>query len=129
MRTKISRNVLVFVLNPITKMKTRKSCKFYKTAIILKYKNVASTIAVQIISKTKWSSHIANHIATTRFFCKQHVYKQRQADIWQKTKYKISNTLRLNFLYLKIIRFLHSCFHPKIKEDILKNVQKQILLL
>ena len=30
----------------------------------------------------------------------------------------------LNFLYLKIIRFFHPRCHPKIKEDILKSVQK-----
>ena len=41
-----------------------------------------------------------------------------------KFKQKLSNTLRLNFRYLKIIRFLHPCYHPKIIGDILKNVQK-----
>ena len=58
------------------------------------------------------------------FFYKQHFYKQRQAEINKKNKQKLSNTLRLNFPYLKIIRFLHSRYHPKIVEDILKNVQK-----
>ena len=37
---------------------------------------------------------------------------------------KLSNTLRVNFGYLKIIRFLHSRDYPKIIEDVLKNVQK-----
>ena len=37
---------------------------------------------------------------------------------------KLSNTLRLNFCYLKIIRFLHTRYHPEIIGDILKNVQK-----
>ena len=40
---------------------------------------------------------------------------------------KLSNTLRLNFSYSKIIRFLHTCY-PKIIGDILKNVQKQARL-
>ena len=35
-----------------------------------------------------------------------------------KIKYKLSSTLRLNFHFLKIIRF----FHPKILGDIQKNV-------
>ena len=33
--------------------------------------------------------------------------------------------MRLNFRYLKIIQFLHPRYHPKILEDILKNVQKE----
>ena len=43
-----------------------------------------------------------------------------------KKKYakKLSNTLRLNFRYLKIIHFLHLCYHPKTIGDIFKNVQK-----
>ena len=36
----------------------------------------------------------------------------------------MSNTLRLNFCYLKIIEFLHPRYLPKILGDILKNVQK-----
>ena len=36
----------------------------------------------------------------------------------------LSNTLRLNFCYLKIIRTLHPCYHPKIMGHILKNKQK-----
>ena len=42
----------------------------------------------------------------------------------KKNKQKLSNTLRLNFHSLKIIRFFHSRFHPEIIGDILKNVQK-----
>ena len=48
---------------------------------------------------------------------KQNFYKEHQieTDIKnQKIKQKLSNTLRLNFCYLKIIRFLHSRYHPKI---------------
>ena len=58
------------------------------------------------------------------FLFKQHFYEQRQAKNQQKIKQKLSNTLRLNFRYLKIIRFLHLPYHPKIIGDILKTVQK-----
>ena len=44
---------------------------------------------------------------------------------WQKIKQMLSNTLRLNFRYLKIIRFLHLCYHLKKKTGhILRNEQK-----
>ena len=43
---------------------------------------------------------------------------------WRKIKKKLSNTLRLNFRYIKIIGFLHPRYHPKKLEDILKNLQK-----
>ena len=33
----------------------------------------------------------------------------------------LSNTLRVNFCYLKVIRFLHSRYHSKIIGHILKN--------
>ena len=46
---------------------------------------------------------------------------------WQKIKQKLSNTLRLNFCYLKIMRFVHPGYHSKIIGDI-KNVQKQVPL-
>ena len=36
----------------------------------------------------------------------------------------LSNTLRLNFCYLKIILILHQHYHPKIIERTLKNKQK-----
>ena len=39
----------------------------------------------------------------TRFFYKKN---------WQKIKQMLSNTLRLNFYFLKIIRVLHSRYHP-----------------
>ena len=35
----------------------------------------------------------------------------------------LSNTLRLNFCYLKVIHVLHPRYHPKIIEHILKNYQ------
>ena len=34
----------------------------------------------------------------------------------------------LNFSYLKITRFLHPCYYPKIIWDILKDVAKQMCL-
>ena len=43
----------------------------------------------------------------TCFFYKQHFYKQRQAEIGKKNKQMLSNTLRLNFSYFKIIHILH----------------------
>ena len=63
-------------------------------------------------------------IQSTWFFDKQCFYKQRQAEIGKKIKQKISNTLRINFCYFKIIRFPHPRYHPEIIGDILKNVQK-----
>ena len=43
---------------------------------------------------------------------------------WQKVKQMLSNTLRLNFSYLKIIHILHPRYHRKIKGHILKNKLK-----
>ena len=43
-----------------------------------------------------------------------------------KFKQKLSNTLRLNILNLKIIRLLHPLYHPKILGDILKTYTKQV---
>ena len=41
----------------------------------------------------------------------------------------LSNTLRLNFCYLKIIHILHPRYHPKIIGDILKKEAKEHLCL
>ena len=38
----------------------------------------------------------------------------------QKIKQMLSNTLRLNFYYLKIIRILHPRYHSKITEHVLR---------
>ena len=43
---------------------------------------------------------------------------------WQKIKQKLSNALRLNFCFLKIICFIHPSYHPKIAGDILKKFIK-----
>ena len=48
---------------------------------------------------------------------------------WQKMKQMLSNILRLNFSYLKIIHIFHSRYHPKIIGHILKNKQKSKRLL
>ena len=51
-------------------------------------------------------------------------YKQCQTEIGKKIKQMLSNTLRLNFCYSKIICILHPRYHPKIIGDIPKNKQK-----
>ena len=55
---------------------------------------------------------------------KRHFHKQCQAEIGKKLKQKLSNTLRLNFCYLKIICFFHPGYQQKIIGGILKNEQK-----
>ena len=42
---------------------------------------------------------------------------------WQKIKQKLQYTLKLNFFCLKIVHFYHTCYHPKLTSDILKNEQ------
>ena len=37
----------------------------------------------------------------------------------------LSNTLKLNFCYLKIIHILHPGYHPKIRGDIPKNNKRK----
>ena len=44
---------------------------------------------------------------------------------WQKIKQKLSNTLRLNFRYLKIIQFLHPHYHIKIIRKYYKKCTKK----
>ena len=63
-------------------------------------------------------------IRNTHFFISNNFISNARLN-WQKIKPKISNNLRLNFRYFKIIRFLHP-LHPKGKGDIFKNVQKTI---
>ena len=43
---------------------------------------------------------------------------------WQKIKQMLSNTLRLNFDYLKINHILHPRYHPKVIGHTLENKQK-----
>ena len=48
---------------------------------------------------------------------------------FSKSKQKLRNILRLKFCYFNIILFLHPRYHPKIIEDIMKNVQKTSALV
>ena len=66
--------------------------------------------------------HLHLTLYTYILFYKQRFHKQRQAAIGKKIKQILSNTLRLNFCYLKIIYILHRCYHPKITGH--KNKQK-----
>ena len=52
----------------------------------------------------------------TRFF-------RKQKKNWQKIKQMLSNTLRLNFFFLKIICVLHSRYHPGVVWHIAGNGQ------
>ena len=45
---------------------------------------------------------------------------------WQKIKQKLSNTVKLNFCFLKFIHFHHASYLPKSAGDNLKNIQKQV---
>ena len=49
----------------------------------------------------------------TRFFYKQQFLQGTRGWNWQKVKQILSNTLRLNFCFLKIILTLHQRYHPK----------------
>ena len=58
------------------------------------------------------------------FFYKRLFYKQRLAENCKKIKQKLSNTLIINFYYLKIIRILHPRYQLKVVGEIRKTVQK-----
>ena len=47
---------------------------------------------------------------------------------WKKSKQSLSTTLRLNLYFLKIIRFLHPCYHPKWDYMIKKNNKKACII-
>ena len=64
--------------------------------------------------------------SSTRFYYKQYFYNQRQAKIDKNIKQMLSNTLKLNFCYLKIIHILHPLYYPKIVGHILNNTQKNM---
>ena len=59
----------------------------------------------------------------TRFFFTSNTFI-RQTEM-AKIKQMLSNTLRVNFCYLKTIHILHPLYHPKIIGHILKNKQKK----
>ena len=64
------------------------------------------------------------NMSTTRLFISYTVISNGKLKLAKKNKQKLSNILTLNFYYLKIIRFLHRRYLPKIIGDILENVQK-----
>ena len=60
-------------------------------------------------------------IVILAFFYKQLLYKQSQFEIGKKTKQILSNTLRLNLWYLKIIHILHANITENILKEQVKN--------
>ena len=70
-----------------------------------------------------FTSHYINGLSrrSVLLFQEIHVFfMSKKCWNWQKIKQKLSNTVNMNFCYLKIIRFLHWRYHPKIIGDILK---------
>ena len=59
----------------------------------------------------------------TLFFISNTFIGNAKAEIGGKIRKKLCNKLRLNFCYLKTIGFLHPRYHPKVKGNILKDVQ------
>ena len=60
----------------------------------------------------------------TCFFISKTFISEARLKLAKKIKHKLSNTLRLNFCYLKITYFLHLHYHPNIIGDILKKCAK-----
>ena len=59
------------------------------------------------------------------FFISNNLISNTRLKLAKKIKQKLSNTLRLNVCHLKIIHFLHSCYHPKLCEMFKKCVKKK----
>ena len=59
-------------------------------------------------------------ISNTRLFISNTFISNGQAEIGKKIKQKLSNTLRLNFCFFKMIYFLCASYHPKVGHT-LKN--------
>ena len=99
---------------------------FYKfssnyTSCRCQKKHLHYTISKRL--RTAFSKHLESkclYISIHSFLYKQHFYKQRQAEIGQKIKQMLSNTLRRNFCCMKIIHILHA----KIIEHIIENKKK-----
>ena len=70
-----------------------------------------------------FNNSFENQFEIHAFFNRQHFYKQRQAEIG-KNKQMLSNTLRLNFSYFKIIHILRPRYHTKVMGHILQIKQK-----
>ena len=80
--------------------------------------DLQNTAILECRKKLNWKS-------TTRFFFnKQHFYKPQQTEVGKIIKQKLSNNLMLKSCYLEIMRFLYSCYHPKLICDILRDVKK-----
>ena len=59
------------------------------------------------------SGYFANFLDSTHFFISNTFISNVRLKV-AKIKQNLSNTLRLNFCYLKMIFFLHPHYHPKI---------------
>ena len=60
----------------------------------------------------------------TRFFYKQHFYKQRQAEIGKKYIAKAKQHHKAELLLFENFHFLHPRYHPRIIGYTLKNERK-----
>ena len=89
-----------------------------------RHNKIADTIPNSCNKETKKNNFSCEPRFITRFFYKQHFNKPTPSGNWQKIEQMLSNTLRLNFCYLKIIHILHPRYHPNIIGYIVKNKQR-----
>ena len=114
---------LFWVLWP--EMKTRKTWKFYKNTIILKYGNIASKkvrMLFKILSNRKWFSHIANRVASIYFlrapdpsrFLKSRSFLFTSVLTLEKVGFSSKNNLEKHLKYIdskiKIFNFIQVFF-------------------
>ena len=71
-----------------------------------------------------WRYRLPSLALTYTLFFKSNTFISNARLNWQKIKQMLSNTLRLNFCYLKIIYILHPRNHRKITGHVLKNKRK-----
>ena len=99
-------------------------CEISKNNVFHRTHLVATS--VRKVFRTAAKIYITTFYKNARFFYKQHfdtlISNARLKLVKKQAKAK--NTLKLNFCYLKIIRFFHPRCHPKIIADILKKVPK-----
>ena len=62
------------------------------------------------------------------FFISNTFISNAKLKLVKKIKEKLSNTLRLNFCFSKIFRFLHLNYYPKVIGGILKMYKEQVSL-
>ena len=110
--------------------------EIYEKDLVLKPRNATQRIGKKFIAfrkcrfSDKYNGKIWGCVCTpraslaSRFYFLKFFYKQRQYEIGEKNKQKLSNTLRLNICYLKVIRSRHPYYHSKRIVDILKIAQK-----